>query len=283
MGSTRAHFISAQSCDVLFFHFFLLTLYRPCGQPSSGDEWFAEGAALSLQRSFRDSQGRLDKDKRSSQVCLYVTSHVCHSNCWSACFLWSATDTMKIYLFVSCLVFLSSELQAAQIMKSRPVLDKDEGSPVCQDLLAICNTLSLPQSRGQDTAGVFSQVQDRVGLFNVVEAHFYQGQQEWPVRIIIFKLADDHWGYNHKLWQVTNRLVGLLSKAFLPSWHLLVTHGAKKCNLHPVYCVFYCFPLYGAKALYSVLHGRLKKYSKSSQKAQLETRCWRNLYPVNNG
>lgn len=103
-------------------------------------------------------------------------------------------------LFVSCQVFLSSELQAAQITKSKPVLGKDEGSPVCQELLAICNTLSLPQSREQDTAGVFSQVQDKVGLFNVAEAHLHQGQQEWPVKIIVF-----------------NRLVEFLNKAFFLS------------------------------------------------------------------
>lgn len=65
-------------------------------------------------------------------------------------------------------MFLSSELQAAQIVRSRHVSDKQqEGSPVCKELLAICATLNLPEPRGQDAAGVLSQVQDEVGLFNV--------------------------------------------------------------------------------------------------------------------
>ncbi|KAM9341086.1 protein FAM98B [Symphorus nematophorus] len=60
-------------------------------------------------------------------------------------------------------LFLSSELQAAQIVRSRRDSDKQtEESPVCQDLLAICETLKLPDPRGQDAAGVLSQIQDKV-------------------------------------------------------------------------------------------------------------------------
>lgn len=174
------------SC-VLFFlsHSTLFSLLPPSrryGQPSGGDEWFAEGVALSLWRSrFRDSQGQCAKDKRSSQVCLYVISHAPSSNYCAASSLWSVNDLRIFFFFVSYQVFLSSELQAAQIVRSRRVLDKEEGSPVCQELLAICATLNLPEPRGQDAAGVFSQVQDRVGLFNVVQVHLSQGHQYWPV------------------------------------------------------------------------------------------------------
>ena len=61
-------------------------------------------------------------------------------------------------------MFLSSELQAAQIVSSRGVSNKEaEESPVCQELQAIFETLKLPEPRGQDAAGVLSQVQDKVG------------------------------------------------------------------------------------------------------------------------
>lgn len=61
-------------------------------------------------------------------------------------------------------VFLSSELQAAQIVSSRGVSNKGAAeSPVCQELQAICETLNLPEPRGQNAAGVLSQVQDKVG------------------------------------------------------------------------------------------------------------------------
>ncbi|XP_029316270.1 protein FAM98B [Cottoperca gobio] len=64
---------------------------------------------------------------------------------------------------LKCVLFLSSELQAAQIVKSRGVSRKQqEESPVCQELLAICETLNLPEPRGQDAAAVLSQVQDEV-------------------------------------------------------------------------------------------------------------------------
>ncbi|XP_070836060.1 protein FAM98B [Chaetodon trifascialis] len=69
----------------------------------------------------------------------------------------NAKDHLKFVLF------LSSELQAAQIVKSRGVTDEQtEESPACQELRTICETLNLPEPRGQDAAGVFSQVQDKV-------------------------------------------------------------------------------------------------------------------------
>ncbi|XP_074548356.1 protein FAM98B [Halichoeres trimaculatus] len=61
------------------------------------------------------------------------------------------------------LLFLSSELQAAQILRSRRDSDKhQEESPECQELLSICETLELSEPRGQDAAGVFTDVQDKV-------------------------------------------------------------------------------------------------------------------------
>ncbi|KAK5857581.1 hypothetical protein PBY51_010817 [Eleginops maclovinus] len=63
---------------------------------------------------------------------------------------------------LKCVLFLSSELQAAQIVRRRGDSRKHEESPVCLELLAICETLNLPEPRGQDTAAVLSQVQDKV-------------------------------------------------------------------------------------------------------------------------
>lgn len=61
-------------------------------------------------------------------------------------------------------VFLSSELQAAQILKSRQVSDtRRRESPANQQLVAMCQTLKLPEPRGQSAAAVFSQVQNKVG------------------------------------------------------------------------------------------------------------------------
>ncbi|XP_028250803.1 protein FAM98B [Parambassis ranga] len=60
-------------------------------------------------------------------------------------------------------LFLSSELQAAQVVKSRQIFDKEQGKNlVYEDLLAICETLQLSEPRGQDAAGVLSQVLNKV-------------------------------------------------------------------------------------------------------------------------
>ncbi|XP_067335236.1 protein FAM98B isoform X3 [Channa argus] len=60
-------------------------------------------------------------------------------------------------------VFLSSELQAAQIVKSRQVSDKQQDESLgCQQLLLICETLKLPGPRGQSAAQLFFQVQNKV-------------------------------------------------------------------------------------------------------------------------
>lgn len=70
---------------------------------------------------------------------------------------------------ITCLfqVFLSSELQAAQIVRSKQASDKQQDeSPENQELLAICETLKLPEPRGSDAAGVLSQIQNKVGLLS---------------------------------------------------------------------------------------------------------------------
>ncbi|XP_013876399.1 protein FAM98B [Austrofundulus limnaeus] len=60
-------------------------------------------------------------------------------------------------------LFLCSELQAAQIVKSRHTSDKHkEGGPVCQELSAICGVLKLPEPRGQEAVEYFSQIQNKV-------------------------------------------------------------------------------------------------------------------------
>lgn len=64
-------------------------------------------------------------------------------------------------------MFLSSELQAAQIVRSRQVSDKQGQSPVNQEFTAICETLKLPVPKGQEAAGVFSQLQNKVRLFKL--------------------------------------------------------------------------------------------------------------------
>ncbi|XP_029981954.1 protein FAM98B [Sphaeramia orbicularis] len=64
---------------------------------------------------------------------------------------------------LKCLLFLSSELQSAQIIRSRKASDKQrEGNPGYQELLTICETLNLPEPSGHDTAAIFSQVQSKV-------------------------------------------------------------------------------------------------------------------------
>uniref|UniRef100_UPI0037E8ADB0 protein FAM98B n=1 Tax=Semicossyphus pulcher TaxID=241346 RepID=UPI0037E8ADB0 len=86
--------------------------------------------------------------------------HCPHEDVVSGILKGSVLNTKDHLKFV---LFLSSELQAAQIMRSRGVSDKQqEENPVCRELLAICETLDLPEPRGQDAGGVLSQVQDKV-------------------------------------------------------------------------------------------------------------------------
>ena len=62
-------------------------------------------------------------------------------------------------------VFLSSELQAAQLGSSKMVSKKEgrDGTFV-QDLQDICQTLVLPEPSGRDIGEVFSQVEEQVRL-----------------------------------------------------------------------------------------------------------------------
>ena len=62
-------------------------------------------------------------------------------------------------------VFLSSELQAAQIVRSRLTRDEEhdeEGSPQLKHLQAICETLNIPEPREPDTAVLFSEIENKV-------------------------------------------------------------------------------------------------------------------------
>ncbi|XP_068194635.1 protein FAM98B isoform X2 [Antennarius striatus] len=60
-------------------------------------------------------------------------------------------------------LFLCSELQAAQILRSTQLFDKSQNeNQVFRDLQLMCETLSLPEPGGQDAAGVFCQVQEKV-------------------------------------------------------------------------------------------------------------------------
>uniref|UniRef100_A0A8C7Y268 Family with sequence similarity 98 member B n=1 Tax=Oryzias sinensis TaxID=183150 RepID=A0A8C7Y268_9TELE len=61
------------------------------------------------------------------------------------------------------LLFLSSELQAAQIVSCRQASDNQQSrSPVYRELSAVCEALQLPEPRGQEAAEVLSAVQNRV-------------------------------------------------------------------------------------------------------------------------
>ncbi|XP_040916163.1 protein FAM98B [Toxotes jaculatrix] len=69
----------------------------------------------------------------------------------------STKDRLKFVLF------LSSELQSAQIVRSRRVSEKrQDENPVYEELVAICDTLKLPEPRGSGAAGVLSQIQNKV-------------------------------------------------------------------------------------------------------------------------
>lgn len=75
-------------------------------------------------------------------------------------FYMNAIFTCGSYLYSA--VFLSSEVQAAQIVKSRLVEDKQHKDR--NDLQAICETLKLPQPRGQEVVELFSGIEQKVCL-----------------------------------------------------------------------------------------------------------------------
>ncbi|CAL8273601.1 unnamed protein product [Merluccius merluccius] len=64
------------------------------------------------------------------------------------------------------LLFLSSELQAAQLGRSRTESEKGGGEAAfLQDLQHICQTLALPAPRGRHAEEVFSQVEEQINKF----------------------------------------------------------------------------------------------------------------------
>lgn len=100
-------------------------------------------------------------------------------------------------IFLSYPVFLSSELQAAQISQCGRVANTQDSSPGHQELLAICSTLSLPEAAGQDAAGVLSQVREAVGTRPV--------SFEWPVHEVYWHLVvRNHIASNAVLRNMTN-------------------------------------------------------------------------------
>uniref|UniRef100_A0A8C4Z8W3 Family with sequence similarity 98 member B n=1 Tax=Gadus morhua TaxID=8049 RepID=A0A8C4Z8W3_GADMO len=87
------------------------------------------------------------------------------------------------------LLFLSSELQAAQMERSK-MGSKKEGRDgnFHQDLQDICQTLVLPEPRGRDIEEVFSQVEEQI---NKVLQKLPTGIMEEPV--LTKTLSHDQW------------------------------------------------------------------------------------------
>uniref|UniRef100_A0A3Q3NQJ1 Family with sequence similarity 98 member B n=1 Tax=Labrus bergylta TaxID=56723 RepID=A0A3Q3NQJ1_9LABR len=62
---------------------------------------------------------------------------------------------------LKCVLFLSSELQAARIVSSRGASDERRGEgPACRELRSICENLKLPEPGGRDAADVDKLVTD---------------------------------------------------------------------------------------------------------------------------
>lgn len=61
-----------------------------------------------------------------------------------------------------CSVFLASELQAAEIVASKPATDAEELDASLQDLRVIYETLKLPDPAGRDARDTFTAVQQQV-------------------------------------------------------------------------------------------------------------------------
>lgn len=99
--------------------------------------------------------------------------------------------------FLSYPVFLSSELQAAQISQCGRVANTQDSSAGHQELLAMCSTLSLPEAAGQDAAGVLSQVREAVGTRPVCF--------DWPMHEVYWHLVvRNHTASNAMLRNMTN-------------------------------------------------------------------------------
>uniref|UniRef100_A0A8C7HKF6 Family with sequence similarity 98 member B n=1 Tax=Oncorhynchus kisutch TaxID=8019 RepID=A0A8C7HKF6_ONCKI len=71
--------------------------------------------------------------------------------------------------YLKLVLFLCSELQAAQIVKRRPAKDKEHKDR--NDLQAICETLKLPELREQGVAELFSGIGEKVLLQELPKDH----------------------------------------------------------------------------------------------------------------
>ncbi|KAM7403260.1 hypothetical protein PAMA_003945 [Pampus argenteus] len=121
--------------------------------------WLASRLKLQCDLEESITSGPDDLDSLQVEMSGFLKElHCPHEEAVSGILKGSTQSTRDHLKFV---LFLSSELQAAQIMRSRNVSDKQqEEKPAHQELLKICETLNLP--RGRDAAGVFSQIQDKV-------------------------------------------------------------------------------------------------------------------------
>ncbi|KAG7268255.1 hypothetical protein CRUP_010102, partial [Coryphaenoides rupestris] len=115
-------------------------------------------------------------------------------------------------------VFLSSELQAAQVARSRALSSEEEeekkeeeeggggrSSASLQDLQLICRTLDLPEPRGRDVEEVFSQVEEQM---NKVLRNLPAGHVGEPV--LTRTLSPDQWV-----------MVDTMASAYQPRRHAL--------------------------------------------------------------
>lgn len=59
-------------------------------------------------------------------------------------------------------VFLASELQAEQMVSSKPAVDAEELDASLQDLRVICEALKLPDPAGRDARDAFTAVEQQV-------------------------------------------------------------------------------------------------------------------------
>lgn len=59
-------------------------------------------------------------------------------------------------------VFLASELQAEQMVSSKPPADAEELDASLQDLRVICEALKLPDPAGRDARDTFTAVEQQV-------------------------------------------------------------------------------------------------------------------------
>ncbi|KAK2878258.1 hypothetical protein Q8A67_019049 [Cirrhinus molitorella] len=62
------------------------------------------------------------------------------------------------------ILFLASELQAAEIVASKPATDEEELDASLKDLRVICQTLKLPDPAGRDARDTFAAVQQQVNV-----------------------------------------------------------------------------------------------------------------------